>query len=385
MKKQIFSLLFTSLVSASQVSAAPNTIPSRNGSSLSVLFDDPCDPIIGPTGPIGPAGATGATGATGITGATGPSGEEGESGPVGATGSTGTEGVTGDTGQTGPAGDQGITGATGPTGDTGPVGPQGINGNNGNNGTNGDNGATGATGATGAIGPTGPVGPMGPAIGPAGPTGPIGLAGTTGPTGIAGEPGPIGPSPTGATGPAGFSSTWSIIPYASGSSTDGDPYVIFTTEGVAQTFSAIGFGRCANSLSIVDGGINTSALLNVAFSMPTDGQIRAIAGYFTAGVDIEFGASSAEITVQLYQATTPNEIFTPIPGASITLSPPATGTISAFTSFSNQQVISPFFVGAGTRLLLVFSGTLTTGEPTDFFTFFGMAGGGVSIDPQPTP
>ncbi|MGZ7149482.1 exosporium glycoprotein BclB-related protein [Bacillus sp. BC08] len=79
----------------------------------------------GPTGPTGPGGgATGATGATGPTGATG----AGVTGPTGDTGATGATGPTGDTGATGP---------TGPTGDTGPTG------------------ATGATGLTGATGATG--------------------------------------------------------------------------------------------------------------------------------------------------------------------------------------------------------------------------------------
>ncbi|WP_414826713.1 exosporium glycoprotein BclB-related protein [Bacillus nakamurai] len=72
-------------------------------------------------------------------------------------------------------------------------------------------------------------------------------------------------------------------------------------------------------------------LLNFAFSAPRSGTITSIAGYFSTTAALSLVGSTVTITAQLYSSTVPNNTFTPIPGAAVTLSPPLTGILSIGT------------------------------------------------------
>lgn len=246
-------------------------------------------------------------------------------------------------------------GRRGPRGRRGPIGLRGVAG------------ATGPTGATGIAGPTGATGLAG-AIGATGPTGPAGATGAQGIQGVAGIPGVAGA--IGPTGPAGTSGTGAIIPYASGAT----PIVMTTLLGdLVGTTSVLGFGSSEPGITIVGGVIDTTGLSSFAFSVSEDGIITSISAYFSNSVAVALIGGSITITAQLYSSATPNDLFTPIAGASVSLTPSLTGTIAiGDTSAGNASVNLP--VIAGTRLLMVYSAVPAGGIAASVITGFASAG-----------
>ena len=275
----------------------------------------------GSSGVVGKCAGGGAVGPTGPTGAIGPTG------PMGAPGETG---ATGSAGPTGPTGVSGLAGATGATGAQGPAGPTGI---------------AGPTGATGEIGPVGVTGPTG-AYGPTGATGDVGPAGVTGPAG-----------PTGPTGAPGSSGGGTIIPFASGS-----PATVTTlVGGLPGTGTLLGFGNNASTPGAVGGTIDLTGSngvsVNFAFSIPRDGTITSISAYFSNTTALSLIGSTLILQGQLYQSTTPDNTFTPIPGASVMLAPVLTGIVPIGASSNGIITGLSIPVSAQTRLLFVGSAT----------------------------
>lgn len=240
----------------------------------------------------------------------------------------------------------GVTGATGPAGDIGPIGPTGITGATGSTGATGPTGVTGTTGATGETGATGPTG----ATGLDGVTGATGDIGPTGPTGTTGATGN-----TGATGATGANGSTSIIPLASGL-----PISLTTiVGGLAGIPAFIGFGSSAPGLTILGSSIDltnpSGTLSNFAFSMPRAGTITSLSAYFSTTAALSLLGSSITIRAQLYVSNTPNNVFTPIPGAVVNLSPALSGTISIGTISSGITTGLSIPVTAQSRLLMVYS------------------------------
>ncbi len=314
------------------------------GSGCCDSHEDPCCPscpcpqfcpVPGPQGPQGPQE---------IPGDTGPAG------PQGVQGLQGPQGVPGNTGATGPQGVQGIQGQPGPTGAAG---------------TNGVTGPTGPTGATGADGVTGPTGPTGAA-------GTNGVTGPTGPTGATGADGVTGP-----TGPTGIAGSAAIIPFASGL-----PVSLTTVAGgLVGTPAFVGFGSSAPGLAISGGTINLTnpagTLTNFAFSMPRDGIITSLSAFFSTTAALSLVGSTIQITAQLYRSVTPDNVFTAVPGAAVSLTPALTGVISAGTLSSGVTDGLNIPVTPETRLMLVF--TATASGLTLVNTVAGYASGGLAI------
>ncbi|MCF7754684.1 collagen-like repeat preface domain-containing protein [Paenibacillus xylanexedens] len=309
----------------------------------------------GPAGPAGPQGVPGPQGPAGAAGSQGGVGPAGSPGAAGAQGPAGATGVTGATGAAGPAG--GATGATGATGSTGAVGAAGVTG------ATGDPGVAGVTGATGAAGIAGVTGATGAA-------GIAGVTGATGATGIAGV--------TGSTGVTGATGSGAIIPFASGG-----PAILTTVlGGLVGTTSLIGFGSSATGVSILGGTIDLTGtivgpLINFAFSVPRDGVITSIAAYFSTTAALALVGSTVTITAQLFSSPAPNNAFTAVPGAVVTLAPPLTGIIALGSISSGITTGLAIPVTAQTRLLLVFSATATGLSLVN--TVVGYASGGVNI------
>ncbi|WP_145046645.1 exosporium glycoprotein BclB-related protein [Paenibacillus xylanexedens] len=315
----------------------------------------------GATGTPGTAGSTGATGATGTAGTTGVTGATGTAGTTGVTGATGTAGSTGATGATGTAGTTGVTGATGTAGTTGVTGATGTAGTTGVTGATGSAGTTGVTGATGSAGTTGVTGATGSA-GTTGVTGATGTAGTTGVTGVTGTAGTTGVTgATGTPGATGAAGSGAIIPYASGL-----PVALTTVlGGLLNTSSLVGFGNSATGISINGGIIDLTGaagtLLNFAFSASRAGTITSLAAYFSTTAGLSLVGSTVTITAQLFRSTTPNNTFTAVPGALVTLAPPLTGVLALGTISSGLTTGLSVPVAAGDRLLMVFSASVTAG------------------------
>lgn len=243
------------------------------------------------------------------------------------------------------------TGPTGPTGATGTTGPQGIQGPTGATGTTGPQGIQGPAGATGATGPQGVQGPTG-------------ATGATGPTGA-----------TGATGGGG-----AIIPFASGLPTS----LTTILGGTLSNVSLIGFGNAAVGVDIESGGTidltgAADTLLNFALSVPRTGTITSISAYFSTTASLTLIGSTISITAQLYQSTAPDNTFTPIPGASVTLSPALTNIISIGSISSGSISGLSIPVNIGTRLLMVFSADVTSGVDVAAI-IAGYASAGVDIN-----
>ncbi|WP_405130589.1 exosporium glycoprotein BclB-related protein [Paenibacillus sp. FSL H8-0317] len=334
--------------------------------------------VTGATGTAGAAGTTGATGATGTAGTTGVTGATGTAGTTGVTGATGTAGTTGVTGATGTAGTTGVTGATGTVGTTGATGATGTAGTTGATGATGTAGTTGVTGATGASGTTGVTGATG-ASGTTGATGTAGTTGVTGATGTAGTTGVTGATGTaGTTGATGATGSGTIIPYASGL-----PVALTTVlGGLLNTSSLVGFGNSATGVSVNGGIIDLTGaagtLLNFAFSASRAGTITSLAAYFSTTAGLSLVGSTVTITAQLFRSTTPNNSFTAVPGALVTLAPPLTGVLALGTISSGVTTGLSIPVSAGDRLLMVFSASVTAG--IDVATSIaGYASGGLTI------
>ncbi|WP_268625523.1 exosporium glycoprotein BclB-related protein [Paenibacillus alvei] len=265
--------------------------------------------------------------------------------------------------------------SVGPTGPTGPTGPStGVTGTTGATGATGAAGVTGATGATGGAGATGATGAAG-VTGATGATGAAGVTGATGATGAAGVTGATGA--TGVTGVTGAPGTGAIIPFASGV-----PVLLTTLAGgLVGTGGLIGFGNSAPTVSALGATIDLTGaaglLLNMAFSMPRNGIITSISAYFSTTIALSLIGATATIQAQLWQSTTPNNTFTPIPGAIVTLAPALTGilAIGAISHGVTTGLAIP--VTTETRLLMVFS--VTTTGLTLGTTVAGYASAGVAI------
>ncbi|WP_415640085.1 exosporium glycoprotein BclB-related protein, partial [Paenibacillus taichungensis] len=236
-------------------------------------------------------------------------------------------------------------------------------------GATGTPGTTGVTGATGTPGTTGVTG----ATGTPGTTGVTGATGTPGTTGATGATGTAGA--TGATGAAG---SGAIIPYASGL-----PVALTTVlGGLLNTSSLVGFGNNATGISVNGGIIDLTGaagtLLNFAFSASRAGTITSLAAYFSTTAGLSLVGSTVTITAQLYHSTTPNNSFTAVPGAVVTLAPPLTGILSLGTISSGLTTGLSIPVAAGDRLLMVFSASVTAGIDVAS-TIAGYASGSLTI------
>lgn len=169
-----------------------------------------------------------------------------------------------------------------------------------------------------------------------------------------------------------------IIPFSSGL-----PVALTTIAGgLAGTPSFIGFGSSAPGTSVLGSTIDLTGaagtLLNFAFSMPRNGTIKSMSAYFSTTAALSLIGSTVTITAQLYSSSTPNNSFSPVPGASVTLSPGLTGII-ALGNRSNGIITGLNIpVTAETRFLMVFSSSSTGLSMIN--TIAGYASAGLSIE-----
>ena len=198
-----------------------------------------------------------------------------------------------------------------------------------------------------------------------------------GPPGPPGKPGR--PGATGLTGATGVTGAGAIIPFASGNTG------ILTTVagGLVGTTTLVGFGNSIAGVSILGGGTidltgASGTLLNFAFSVPREGTITSIAAYFSTTLALSLVSSAITITAQLYSSTTPDNTFTPIPGAVATLAPALTGIIGVGTVSNGITTGLTIPVTPETRLLMVFSTTATGVSLIN--TVIGYASAGLTIE-----
>lgn len=168
-----------------------------------------------------------------------------------------------------------------------------------------------------------------------------------------------------------------IIPFSSGS----DLTMTTILGGLVGTGSAIGFGNNA-AVTPIGGLIDitgvTGVIYNCAFSVPRSGTITDISAYFSNTVALALIGTTVTITAQLYQSTTPNNSFTPIPGATVTLAPSMTGILSLGSTSNGLTTGLSIPVTAQTRLMMVFTSTATGLSLVN--TIKGYASAGLSMN-----
>jgi len=161
-----------------------------------------------------------------------------------------------------------------------------------------------------------------------------------------------------------------IIPYASGT-----PLVMTTiAAGLVGTTSVVGFGINTPGISLIGGNIDATTLTNMAFSVPRDGTITSISGFFSNTVALALLGTSITIQAQLFSAPEGSNSFSPVPGAVATLAPSLTGVVTIGTTATGQTSGLAIPVTAGTRLLLVYSATATGIALINTVTGYGSAG-----------
>ncbi|CZS07509.1 hypothetical protein CDFC105_72499 [Clostridioides difficile] len=119
-------------------------------------------------------------------------------------------------------------------------------------------------------------------------------------------------------------------------------------------------------------------MTNFAFSMPRAGTITSISAFFSTTAALSIVGSTVTITATLYQSTAPNNSFTAVPGATVTLAPPLTGILSIGSISSGITTGLNIAVTAETRFLLVFTATASGLSLVN--TVAGYASAGISIN-----
>ncbi|WP_253944748.1 exosporium glycoprotein BclB-related protein [Paenibacillus sp. NEAU-GSW1] len=146
-----------------------------------------------------------------------------------------------------------------------------------------------------------------------------------------------------------------IIPFASGTPVTMESEI----PGALSVTGLVGFGNSCANKNVLGGPIDITgaggALRDFAFSVPQKGSITSIAAYFSTTTALALGSSSVLITAQLYASSIPDNIFTPIPEAVVTLAPTLTGTLPLGTIAHGIKSGLCIPVTPETRLLMVFS------------------------------
>jgi BclB C-terminal domain-containing protein len=90
-----------------------------------------------------------------------------------------------------------------------------------------------------------------------------------------------------------------------------------------------GAGSVSN-VSIAGGTIDAtnSAIAGLAQPITGDHTLTSLDGYFTNTSAMSLVGSTLQLRVELWTSSTPDNVFTPVPGASCTLAPALTGVIA---------------------------------------------------------
>ena len=176
------------------------------------------------------------------------------------------------------------------------------------------------------------------------------------------------------TSMSGSASAGTIIPFASGT-----PMIMTTIAGgLVGTGTVVGFGSSVTGVSIIGSTIDGTSISNEAFSIPRNGTITSISAFFSNTVALSLIGSTVTITVQLYTSPSPNNIFTAVPGAVVTLAPALTGFIAIGNISNGITTGLNIPVTAQTRCMLVY--TVTAVGLTLINTVTGYGSGGVNIN-----
>jgi BclB C-terminal domain-containing protein len=130
-----------------------------------------------------------------------------------------------------------------------------------------------------------------------------------------------------------------------------------------------------------DGALDTTGgpgTVEIPQSFPRDGTITSLSAYFSTTQALDLIGTTVTVTAQLYTSTTPDNVFRPVPGAEVTLSPELVGVISIGTISNGITTGLSIPVTAQTRGMLVFSVTATGVSLVDTIEGYASASAGVA-------
>ncbi len=152
--------------------------------------------------------------------------------------------------------------------------------------------------------------------------------------------------------------------------------------GLAGLPAFVGFGSSVQGITLLGATIDitnaSGTLSNFAFQVPRAGIITSFSAFFSTTVSLSLVGSTVTVNAQIYQSTTPNNVFSPIAGTLISLSPSLSGIVSLGTLLNGSLTGLNIPVTAQTRLMLVFSATAS--GLTLVNTVAGYASAGLSIN-----
>jgi BclB C-terminal domain-containing protein len=133
--------------------------------------------------------------------------------------------------------------------------------------------------------------------------------------------------------------------------------------GLNNQSSLIGFGGSFSGVVINGGTIDLTGgpgiASNFAFSAAEASSITSISGFFSTSAGLSLVGSTVTVTVQVFASTTPDNVFTAIPGATVDLE--LTGLNTVGTTINGITTGLNIPVPAQTRLLLVATPNVTAG------------------------
>jgi BclB C-terminal domain-containing protein len=112
-----------------------------------------------------------------------------------------------------------------------------------------------------------------------------------------------------------------------------------------------------------------------AFMVPVDGTITAFSVYFSSSTASNFPGNTVTVQAQLWRSSVPDNVFSPIAGSLVSLSPSYTGAQPNGT-FSSGSIVVNEPVFADDRLMLVYQ--IISANPTEV-TLLGFISAGVTI------
>jgi BclB C-terminal domain-containing protein len=130
-------------------------------------------------------------------------------------------------------------------------------------------------------------------------------------------------------------------------------------QGVSVLGSLIGFGQVVRNISLAGSTINLGSttadvLRNTAITVPQDASITAVSGYFSATQNVSIGGIDViTVSLEVWASTTPDDDFTLLTGTHIDLATFVFQLNAGDIGSATTSNLTPIFVSAGTRLILV--------------------------------
>jgi BclB C-terminal domain-containing protein len=171
----------------------------------------------------------------------------------------------------------------------------------------------------------------------------------------------------------------SIITYASNT-----PVTLTTIAGgLAGTGALIGFGNSVSGITVsgatidITGGAGIS--MNLGFTAPRNGTLKSMSAFFSIAAGLSLTGTTVTIKAQLYKSNSiGSNVFSPVAGTLITLSPGLTGILTAGTTSTGMLSGLAIPVTAQSRYMLVYSSA--SAGLSLITTTIGYASAGLSIE-----